>query len=138
MPLPIGIFRIPLNRQGKKLMRQLLARFARTWLGGALLSWLAANVSFAIPAKRLRETSSLLAFHHPQPSHRIHILIVPKRAYHSILDIPSDDSAFLRDLLETLRELVQELDLEQHGYRLVLNGGEYQDVHLLHFHLISD
>lgn len=119
-------------------MKKLLARLARTWLGGALFSWLAANFSFAIPAQRLRETGSLLAFHHPQPSHRIHILIVPKRSYKSILDVPSADSGFLHDLLLVVGDLVREFGLEERGYRLLTNGGAYQDVNHLHFHLISD
>ena len=103
-----------------------------------LLSWIFSNISFALPVDRLRETDSLLAFHHPQPSHRVHILIVPKRKYGSILEVPASDVALLHDLLEVVRELVQELDLEQRGYRLVINGGEYQEVNHLHFHLLSD
>jgi histidine triad (HIT) family protein len=95
-------------------------------------------MSFALPVDRLRETETLLAFHHPQPSHHVHILIVPKRKYMSILDIPSSDRAFMHDLLEVIKELVLELDLEQRGYRLIANGGEYQEVDHLHFHLISD
>jgi len=95
-------------------------------------------MSFVLPVKRLHETDNWLAFHHPQPSHKVHILIVPKRSYRSILDVPSSDSAFLQDLLELVGELVKELDLEQRGYRLLTNGGAYQDVDHLHFHLISD
>lgn len=119
-------------------MRQLLTRLARTWIGGTLFGWLAANLSFAIPTKRLHETESLLAFHHPQPSHPIHILIIPKRSYKSILDVPPSDSEFLRDLLEAVNLLVGEYGLQERGYRLLTNGGAYQDVKHLHFHLISD
>ncbi len=119
-------------------MKRFLFRFARTWLGGMLVSWVLSNMSFAIPIDRLRETDSLLAFHHPQPGHRVHILIVPKRNYKSILEVPSSDSTFFHDLLEVIRDLVQELDLERRGYRLIANGGEYQEVNHLHFHLISD
>ncbi len=119
-------------------MNRLLTQLARTWIGGTLLGWLAANFSFAIPAKRLRETASLLAFHHPRPSHRIHILIIPKRNYKSILDVPPSDSEFLKDLLDVVNALVGEFDLRERGYRLVTNGGAYQDVNHLHFHLISD
>jgi len=95
-------------------------------------------MSFVLPVNRLRETDNWLAFHHPQPSHDVHILIVSKRNYYSILDVPSSDSAFLQDLLELVGALVRELDLEQHGYRLLTNGGAYQDVDHLHFPLISD
>ncbi len=119
-------------------MARFLLRFARTWLGGMLFSWIISNMSFALPVDRLRETETLLAFHHPQPSHLVHILIVPKRNYRSILEVPSSDSEFLHDLLEVTKDLVQELGLEKRGYRLITNGGEYQEVNHLHFHLVSD
>lgn len=80
----------------------------------------------------------MLAFHHPQPSHPTHILIIPKRSYKSILDVPSSDSSFIHDLLHIVGDLVREFGLEERGYRLVTNGGAYQDVNHLHFHLISD
>jgi histidine triad (HIT) family protein len=94
-------------------------------------------MSFAIPARRLRETPALLAFDHPSPSYPVHILLVPRRAYASLMELPTTDSAFLRDLLETVQSLVRELGLAEGGYRLVANGGAYQDVPVLHFHLIA-
>ncbi len=95
-------------------------------------------MSFAIPAVRLRETETLLAFHHPQPSHAVHILILPKREYASLLDIRPEDGALLADLVGVVQDLVRELGLEHLGYRLIANGGAYQDVPVLHFHLIAD
>jgi diadenosine tetraphosphate (Ap4A) HIT family hydrolase len=35
-----------------------------------------------------------------------------------------------------VQNLVKDLDLK--AYRLIVNGGEYQDFPHLHFHLISD
>lgn len=94
-------------------------------------------MSFAIPVQRLKETDTLLAFHHPRPAYPVHVLIVPKRAYPSWLELPPDDALFLSDLVRVVQELVGELGLEGRGYRLVVNGGAYQDVPQLHFHLIS-
>ena len=37
-----------------------------------------------------------------------------------------------------MNSLVAELQLEKRGYRLIANGGAYQDVPHLHFHLVSD
>lgn len=118
--------------------RDILMRLARTSWAGALLRIGFASMNFAIPVERLRETSTLLAFHHPSPSYALHILIVPKRGYRSLSDVAPDDAAFQRDLFETVRELVSAFGLEVQGYRLIANGGAYQDVPMLHFHLISD
>jgi histidine triad (HIT) family protein len=104
-------------------------------LGGFLAGWIFAHMSFIIPARRLCETDTLLAFHHPKPSHPFHVLIVPKKALCSLADLDPADP-FLADLVRTVRSLVTEYHLS--AYRLIVNGGEYQDFPHLHFHLISD
>lgn len=95
-------------------------------------------MSFVIPGKRLRETETLIAFHHPQPSYPLHILLLPKRPYTTLLDLPATDTAFMHDLFQTVQSLITEFDLEEDGYRLINNGGPNQDVPHLHFHLISE
>lgn len=93
-------------------------------------------MSFAIPVIRLRETSNLIAFQHPSPGYKVHILLVPKRQIQSLADLDPSDTAFLADLYSAVQSLVQEFELK--AYRLIVNGGEYQDFPHLHFHLISD
>lgn len=93
-------------------------------------------MSFAIPVKRLRETETLMAFHHPKPSYPFHILLVPKRAVKTLMEFDSNDSSFLTDLYSTAQSLVKEFHLD--AYRLIVNGGEFQDFPQLHFHLISE
>ena len=93
-------------------------------------------MSFAIPVKRLRETETLMAFHHPKPSYPFHVLLVPKKSVASLQEFDSHVSVFLIDLYSTVQSLVDEFHLS--AYRLIVNGGEYQDFPQLHFHLISD
>jgi histidine triad (HIT) family protein len=101
-----------------------------------LIGWVFAHMSFAIPVPRLRETEALMAFHHPKPSYPFHVLLVPKKAVASLRELDTNDSAFLADLYSTVQDLVDEFHLS--AYRLIVNGGEYQDFPQLHFHLISD
>ncbi len=101
-----------------------------------LINWIFAYMSFIIPVNRLRETSSLFAFHHPSPSYKLHILIVPKRQVDSLSNLDVTDTDFLTDLYATVQSLVNEFQLK--AYRLIVNGGEYQDFPHLHFHLISE
>ena len=93
-------------------------------------------MSFAIPVKRLRETETLMAFYHPKPSYKFHVLLVPKKAIVSLNEFDSKDVSFLTDLYSTVQSLVNEFHLS--AYRLIVNGGEYQDFPQLHFHLVSD
>jgi histidine triad (HIT) family protein len=104
-----------------------------------VLQFLFSRMSFALPVQRLRETPTLLAFHHPQQAYPLHILLVPRRAVASLAELdPVLDASFLVDLFAVVQSLVAEFRLEQSGYRLIVNGGEYQDFPYLHFHLISD
>jgi len=82
-------------------------------------------MSFLISGQRLRETDTLIAFHHPQPSYPFHVLLVPKQAYASLLDVPPQATDFMSDLIETVQSLVREFQLELGGYRLITNGGPY-------------
>ena len=93
-------------------------------------------MSFAIPVGRLRETETLMAFYHPKPSYKFHVLLIPKKALVSLKELDPNDSAFLTDLYSTVQSLVNEFHLS--AYRLIVNGGDYQDFPQLHFHLISE
>ena len=101
------------------------------------MGWLFAHVSFLLPVDRLRDTETLLAFHHPRPVYPVHILIVPNRRLANLLDLQTADADFLLELIATVQSLITEFGLETVGYRLITNGGPYQDIPQLHFHLIS-
>lgn len=107
------------------------SRFVRAFIG-----WMFAHMSFAIPVKRLRETDTLMAFRHPKPVYPFHVLILPKKAVASLTDLDSADTTFLTDLYSSVQSLVEEFKLP--AYRLIVNGGEFQDFPQLHFHLIAD
>jgi histidine triad (HIT) family protein len=91
-----------------------------------------------LPVQYLRQTDKLLAFNHPRPAYPVHILLVPKRAISNIKELSEADSQLLIDVFACVKSLVDELGLEERGYRLVVNGGLYQDIPQLHFHLISE
>ncbi len=116
---------------------QRLYSFANTALGKFIIRILFTKASFMLPVKRLRETETLLAFHHPKPSYPVHILLMPKLDLPNFQALDADNPAFMADLIKTAQSLVEEFGLAEKGYRLIVNGGEYQDFPHLHFHLIS-
>jgi len=120
------------------MLRRLLFYGARSRLAGWIVGWVFAYMSWVLPVDRLHETETLVAFYHPAPSYPLHILIVPKRARRSLMQLSDADSAFMIDLFATVRLLVERLDLAAGGYQLIANGGSYQDVPQLHFHLVGD
>jgi len=106
------------------------------WFLAPLIGWIFEHMSFAIPVNRLRETETLMAFYHPKPSYAFHVLLVPKKSVASLQEFNPRDSIFLTELYSTVQSLVQEFHLS--AWRLIVNGGEYQDFPQLHFHLISE
>ena len=125
-----------LRRWAGRMAFRWLRRFPR--LAHILLPWILTHMSFAIPLSKLRETPTLLAFYHPQPTYPVHILIVPRRAIPSLADLTPDDAPLLVEVFQTTQSLVAELGLARRGYRLIVNGGAYQDLPQLHWHLVAD
>ncbi len=121
-----------------KRFRHILFTLARSRLAGWIVSWIFTHMSFVIPVDRLHETDKLIAFHHPKPSHPLHILLVPKRKLPNLMAVQPADSDFFTDLYCTVQKLIADFNLEKPGYSLIVNGGAYQDVPHLHFHLIAD
>jgi len=114
----------------------ILVWFINTNIGAKLIGPVFAEMSFVLPLDRLRQTVTSLAFHHPRPAYSFHVLIVPKKAIRTLAELDPNDSAFLADLISTVQSLVNEFHLP--AYRLIVNGGGYQDFPQLHFHLVSD
>lgn len=109
---------------------------AKTPVGRAFLHLLFRRLHWLLPVTYLHETPTVLAFYHPKPSYAVHILIVPRAPIDDLTNLPLDDDALLQDIFETAQILVERFQLER--YRLICNGGEYQDIPHLHFHLVAD
>ena len=95
-------------------------------------------MDFILPVNRLYDSDTLLAFFHPQPAYPLHILIVPKQSIPNILALQAEHSDLLYECFSTAQNLIKKFQLEAYGYRLIINGGEHQDIPQLHFHLISE
>lgn len=115
-----------------------LFRFSR-WLSkhsitGKVIGWGFQYGSWLIPVRRLVDTNLVTAFPHPQPSFNNHVLVVPKRAIATFLDLlEQKNQRYLFALLETALALGVEWGWD--AYSFGVNGGAYQDVRQVHFHL---
>ena len=110
----------------------------KTKVGRNIIALVISKLNFILPVHRLNETDTLLVFHHPQPSYALHILLVPKKAIASLMELGSEDKSLLIEIIQTVQKLVTEYGLSKTGYRVIVNGGEYQDIPYLHFHLVTD
>ncbi len=121
----------------KRLIGRRLFAIAKSSFGVALTRGIFAHMSFLLPIHRLHETAHVVAFYHPKPSYHVHVLIVPKKGIASLSTVTAEDGPWLTDVFLTAQVVVNQLGLQDSGYRLITNGGDYQDIQQLHFHLIS-
>lgn len=124
------------------LFQQRILKFLQPLLlsksGKQLIVWTLLNMNFSLPISRLYESENLLAFFHPQPTYPFHVLITPKEKIPNFLALDTENSFFLMEVNKVAQKIITDYQLDQSGYRLIVNGGNFQDFPLLHFHLISD
>jgi histidine triad (HIT) family protein len=80
------------------------------------------------------ENETIVAFKNIAPVAEIHILIIPKVHVESILDVT--DQFMLEEMKKVAQQLIHKHNM-QGGYKLVFNGGKYQAVKHLHWHLLG-
>ena len=114
----------------------ILFRLGSSFIGRALVGWFFAYFSFLLPVRRLYQSGQVLAFWHPNPDYAVHVLIIPKKALRDLDDLRADHAGLLIEIFQTAQNLARELGLTESGYRLIYNGGAYQNVPQMHFHLI--
>jgi histidine triad (HIT) family protein len=92
-----------------------------------------------IPAEIVFENERILAFRDINPQAPVHILIIPKRHIPGLNDITQSDSVLLGEMANIARELAKKENIDEAGYRLVVNCGPNagQAVAHLHFHLLG-
>ena len=83
------------------------------------------------------ENKNVVAFKDLNPKAKIHILIVPKKHYETILDL--DEKEIMEDMLTAVKEIAKEYKIEEDGVRLINNCKEYggQEVMHLHIHMLG-
>ena len=124
-------------RRLKSSLSRPVLRLARADAAGTLIARALTHMSSFLPIERLYETELVIAFYHPRPSYRVHILIVPKRPVKSFGDLSEQHLPLVWHAVAVSQQLVRRLGLAESGYRFLVNGGSYQDVQQLHFHLVS-
>lgn len=93
-------------------------------------------LSRKIKVKKIKETNNVLAFYHTNPSWTTHIVIIPKKHVITLLDLKN--MKLIGEIFQVAQEIVKEMNLTKSNYRIITNGGNFQDSKHLHFHLVSE
>jgi histidine triad (HIT) family protein len=89
-----------------------------------------------IPSSKVYEDDQVTAFRDIDPKAPVHVLIVPKKHCANILEA---DEETVAALFGAAKKLAHELNVEESGFRLVINTGRDggQSVPHLHMHLLG-
>ena len=93
-----------------------------------------------IPCRKVYEDSWALAFHDISPQAPVQVLVIPKGRWVSFADFAARASeAEIAGFWRAAGAVAKQLDLEEAGYRLLVNMGEHggQEVAHLHVHLFG-
>ena len=91
-----------------------------------------------IPATKVYEDDTVVAFNDLEPQAPTHILVIPKAHISSAADVNEENSAVISHIFEVIAKLSKELNMDG-GFRVVNNCGEdgAQSVKHIHFHLLG-
>jgi histidine triad (HIT) family protein len=91
-----------------------------------------------IPSQKIYEDENCIAFNDISPKAPIHILAVPKIHTEAVHTIKNGEN-IANNLFSAVSKIVKEQNLEENGYRLIINSGKHggQTVFHLHIHILG-
>lgn len=91
-------------------------------------------ISGDIPCMKIYEDDLVLAYLDIAPDSDGHTLIIPKKHYKDIFDIPSETLLHIYDVSKVLMKKLEE-KLGCNGFSLLQNNGSVQEVKHYHLHI---
>jgi len=93
-----------------------------------------------LPAKIVFENEYVLAFEDIHPIKPVHVLIIPKGQYRSLVDFSSTATdKEIVSLVKSMSKIAEVMGISKDGFSLMTNSGHHggQTIPHLHFHLLG-
>lgn len=92
-----------------------------------------------IPARKVYEDPEVVAFEDVNPQAPTHVLVIPRQHIPSLDAMTELDHNIVGRTMFHVSEIARQLELNEEGYRVVLNTGAAagQTVFHIHFHLLG-
>ena len=92
-----------------------------------------------IPVKIVYEDDVSMAFHDLNAQAPVHVLVIPKRRIDSLEHATDEDAQLLGHLQIVAQKVARLLDIDESGYRVVMNCGRDggQSVGHIHYHVLG-
>ncbi len=91
-----------------------------------------------IPSTIVYEDDAVIAFNDIAPLAPIHILVIPKKHYNTLMEIAAGEGEFER-IFAAVQKIAQKSGISEEGFRTTVNCGKLggQVVGHVHFHLLG-
>ncbi|SHH65614.1 histidine triad nucleotide-binding protein [Sporanaerobacter acetigenes] len=92
-----------------------------------------------IPTDKIYEDDKVIVFNDINPQSPVHFLVIPKEHISSIKEIDENNVSIISHIVLIIKKIAKEKGLDEKGYRIINNCGEYggQTVEHLHFHVLG-
>lgn len=91
-----------------------------------------------LPSTKVYESEKILVIKDINPAAPVHLLIITKKPYKNLQDVPVKDLSLLPEVFEVAQKLATKFEIAD-NYRILTNNGAKagQLIFHLHFHLIG-
>jgi histidine triad (HIT) family protein len=120
------------------MVKQLLFKLARSRYSDYFIGFAFEHLAPLLPVAKLYQDRYGLVFFHPVPFWETHLLAVPKKRIPSFGALKLqrlEDQTIILALFRAIQQVAAQQRLNR--YTVLVNGGAYQDVPQLHFHLAA-
>ena len=94
-------------------------------------------LSGKLEVRKVWEDDRVLAFRHPKPKARVHVVIIPKQHVPSLLDPAALDGALLSSMLRAIQEVARSLGLDRRGFYVRANAAAPGVTPHMHWHVLG-
>jgi histidine triad (HIT) family protein len=92
-------------------------------------------VAGELPSTEVAANDGAYAFRDRNPMAPVHVLIVPREHVESAATVRPEHARALADMLALSQEVAKTLEVDERGYRLVMNVGAESGMTVPHLHL---
>ena len=93
-------------------------------------------VAGKVPATVVGENKNALAFETIAPVAEHHVLVIPKLHIESFLSLEREHADILIEMSRLAQKVISDKKISS-GFKLIFNGGKYQSVKHIHWHLLG-
>ena len=118
------------------MLTRLLFKIARSRVSSFFVGFIFEHLSRLIPLERAYENRQVVVFAHPLPTWSLHLLAVPKKRIPSFMQLALDTIRHQQVVLSIFQAIKSvSCQKELSNFMVIVNGGAYQDVPQIHFHI---